>query len=396
MRYVTALGAAIAILAASVAAGANAASSSPITIGCQCDLTGAAAFAGIAGQYGIQMAISQINAHGGVDGRKLKLVTEDSATTPDGGTLAARKLIQQDHAQAIISVASSGASIPAAQVASQLKTVYIASAAGDPRVLYPFSKYVYRGDSVNIAASAAMMVKLAKQRNAKAIAVMTDTSLAYAVTEKSLFLKDASKAGLNIVTAKTWSSTDTDFTSQVQAVKSAKPDWIIIMAYPPATAKFMIQLRNAGVTTPVLGDQSLPVPDLISLGGSAVNGMELLYIGSQVLSDKTGAMGKFVAFFNKMFPNVDHTAYPNSETVWAYADTFVLADAIRRAGANFTSDSLVTALDKTRGFVAGKGKVFYYAFPVGLPRTYNPNDHEGTRVLGLLEVKGGQLVPVTP
>ena len=63
---------------------------------CQCDLTGAAGFAGIAGRQGIQMAISQINANGGLNGRKLRLIAQDSASTPDGGVLATRKLIQDN------------------------------------------------------------------------------------------------------------------------------------------------------------------------------------------------------------------------------------------------------------------------------------------------------------
>jgi branched-chain amino acid transport system substrate-binding protein len=394
MRFIVALLASVAILAASIVASA-AAAAKPIILGCQCDVTGAAAFAGIAGLQGIQMAAAQINAHGGVAGRKIKVISEDSASTPDGGVLAARKLIQDDHADVLISVASSTASIPAAQVAAQLGKVYLASAAGDPRVLYPFSKYVYRGGSVNIAVSAKMMVNLALKRKAKAVAVMTDTSLAYAVNERKLFLEFAQKAGLNIATQQTWNATDSDFTSQVQAVKSKSADFVIIMGYPQATSKFMIQLRNAGQSAPVLGDQSLPVPDLVTLGGSAVNGMTLLYIGTQVLSDRTGAMLKWRNFFDKMFPTVDKNAYPNQQTAWAYADTFVIADAIRRAGANFTSDTLAASLDKTRGFVAGRGKVFFYAFPIGLPRTYNSHDHEGTRTMGVLNVKAGQFVLVT-
>ncbi len=400
MRHLRTLIASTAVVVTAVAASAGlatageSAAAKPITIGCQCDLTGAAGFAGIAGRQGIQMAISQINAHGGLNGRKLRLIAQDSASTPDGGVLATRKLIQDNKVEAIISVASSTASIAAAQVAAQLKVPYIASAAGDPRVLYPFSKYVYRGDSVNIAVSAKMMTTLAQARKARAVALLTDTSLAYAATQRGLFLDFAKKADLNIATQQTWSSTDTDFTSQVQAVRNARPDFIIIMGYPQATSKFMIQLRNAGVTAPVLGDQSLPVPDLISLGGSAVNGMQLLYIGNQVLSDRTGAMGKFLALFGKMFPNVDRAAYPNQQTVWAYADTYVLADAMRRAGRSFTADSLVAALDRTRNFLAGSGKIFHYAFPVGLPRTYNPHDHEGTRKMGLLVIRNGKFVPV--
>jgi len=398
MRYITtltALCAAAVVLAATLAGSATgAAQPKPILIGCQCDLTGAAAFAGIAGRQGIQMAIAQINAHGGVAGRKLKLVTADSTTTPDGGVLAARKLIQSDRVDAIISVASSTASIAAARVAVQLRVPYIASAAGDPAVLNPFSKYVYRGNSVNIAVSAKSMVTVAQKQNARRVALMTDTSLAYAATQRRLFLEFAEKANLNVATQRTWTATDTDFTSQVQAVRSANADFVIIMGYPQATSKFMIQLRNAGITTPVLGDQSLPVPDLISLGGGAVNGMKLLYIGNQVLSDTTGAMGRFVAFHRRMFPNVDKVAYPNQQTVWAYADTFVLADAIRRAGPKFNADSLVQKLDRTRGFLAGAGKVFFYAHPVGLPRSYSPTTHEGTRQMGLLEVRSGKFVPV--
>lgn len=393
MRFVVALLGSVAILAACVAATGTAASS-PIILGCQCDLTGAAGFAGIGGEQGIQMALAQINAHGGINGRKIKLVVADSQTTPDGGVLAVRQLIQQDHANIIISVASSTATIAAAPVATSLHIPLIATAAGDPRVLYPFSKYIYRGAAVNIAASAKTMANLAVKAKAKAVAVMTDTSLAYAVTERSAFLADAKSAGVNVVTTQTWSSTDTDFTSQIQALKSAKPDLIFVMAYPPATAKFMTQLRNSGITTQVVGDQSLPTPALLALGGTAVEGMELLHIGTQVIADTSGPMGQWLTAFKKMFPSVDATAYPNDEDLWGYADTFVIADAIRRAGSNIDGDSLVAQLDKTNGFVAGRGKIFYYAYPIGQPRTWNSHDHEGTRALSLLVVKNGKYLVV--
>jgi branched-chain amino acid transport system substrate-binding protein len=387
----------VAVAAAAVVTTATASTEAarpPIKLGVQLDLTGAANFAGIGGFQGLRMAVSQINAHGGINGRKVSLFVADSATTPDGGVLAARKLIQQNDVDAVISCASSGATIAAVTVARQFKVPYLVACAGDARVQHPWSKYVFQGAVVTLPQVAQHASDFIQHHfKAKTVSILWTSTLAIGRSGSDALAAELQRRGLRVVSNQNYVDTDTDFTSQIQTIRNARPDIIYTIAYPTPASRFMTQLRNAGVRTPVLGDTSQAVLDLPKLGGRSVEGMYTMWAGaSQFISDETGAMGAYLKAFKARYPDVPAT-YPNFLGLWMYADTFVLADAIRRAGGT-DADRVVSALERTQGFVAGKGKIFSYAYPIGLPRTFTKTNHNGTRRESLVVIKNGRFVPV--
>jgi branched-chain amino acid transport system substrate-binding protein len=383
-----------AVVAVSAAAATTNATPAPWKIGAQLDLTGAANFAGIGGQQGLELAVAQINARGGINGRKIKIYVADSATTPDGGVLAARKLIQENDVDAVISCASSGATMAATAVARDAKIPYLVSCAGDSRVQNPWSKYIFQGAVVTLPQVAQHATDFIQNYfKGKKVSIVWTATLAIGKSGSDALAAELTRKGIKVVSNQNYVDTDTDFTSQIQAIKAADPDVIYTIAYPTPASRFMTQLRNAGVKTPVVGDTSQAVPDLPKLGGQAVEGMYTMWAGaSQFIGDNTGAMRMYLAAFKKRYPNVPST-YPNFLGTWTYADTFVLADALRRANST-DADKIVAALEGTRGFIAGKGKIFGYAYPIGLARTFTKFNHNGTRKEALVMIKNGRFVPV--
>jgi branched-chain amino acid transport system substrate-binding protein len=386
-----------------VACGGNAAPTaklSPIVVGVMLDLTGSSgAQAGAGGQQGTEMAYAEINSHGGINGHPIQTVEEDSASTPDGGILAARKLVQQDSAFVIQSVSSSAALIPTLPFLESQGTPLIASASGSPSLLSPARKNVFGGAGVpqttQVPAELDAVQKLLKPST---IALVTSTSEAFVVSEKKLLLAEYSKRGIRVVAQPTFAGTDTDFTAQVQAVKNSNPDAVNIVGLPPATARLLIQLHRAGVTVPMFGDPAAADDALINLAGADAEGFYAAYTsGVQYPSDNTAVMANFRTRFKKQFPNANAAAYPNFITIQAYADAYVLADALRRAGNNPTQASVIAALEQTTSFVAGQksgqGSYWSGALPVGMPRSFSATDHQGSRNLVMLKVVNGHFVP---
>jgi len=81
---------------------------------------------------------------------------------------------------------------------------------------------------------------------------------------------------------------------------------------------------------------------------------------------------------------------PDHYTIRAYAGAYVIAEALRRAGTNLTQENIVTRRDTIRDFVGGRDPNFTYAAAIGLPRSFSPTDHQGTKTLALVVVKDGK------
>ncbi len=93
------------------------------------------------------------------------------------------------------------------------------------------------------------------------------------------------------------------------------------------------------------------------------------------------------------FPNAPG-GMPNAYSIRGYADAFVIAEGLRRAGADLSQDNIVAQLDTIQDFVAGRDGTFTYAAAIGLPRSFPPTDHQGTKSVAPVVVKDGKFVPL--
>lgn len=368
-----------------------AASSEPIVLGAQLDLTGAAQFAGIAGRYGIELALAQINENGGVDGRRIELKTQDSATTPDGGALALRKLVQEDDADIVISMASSTSTLGAVPVAISLGMPFYVSGAGDPTVLKDRSPYVFRGAAASHETTSNVFVDLLGDHfQARTVGLMIESSNPGYVKLADLLAEKLPEAGIEVIEEQRFQVTDRDFTAQIAAFRDADPDVILSAGYPQAAALFLRQARRSGLDTPMTGETSQAVPDTIRLAGDeAAEGYTVLWGAPQWIGDETGAMGEFRRAFFEEFPDAKPEFF-NFLALWSYADTFVIAEALKRSGGDTEPDALVEALESISDFQAGAGDDWPFAYAVGQPRSFAPDQREGTQTLTPLIIRDGE------
>jgi branched-chain amino acid transport system substrate-binding protein len=367
----------------------------PIVVGAHIPLTGPSSELGQGFDYGAKLAFQEINQHGGINGHELTLVEADDQSTPNGAITAVQRLTL---GQKLAVLWNGSSSSPTVAVVPRMRggpLPYYVGFASDPRVLEPFSKYVFSGAAIPVSSIVSNMVDfLAVKLKAKTVALLSCDQANCKASVPPLKQGLQSK-GVTVVEDQTFHSGDTDFTGQINAIKAAKPDVVQMWGLPADGGRIVGQLRRAGVTAPIVGDTAMTDQAVLELAGPAAEGMYAMWIaGAQFLSDNTGPMGAFRAGFAKAFPNAP-AGMPNQYTIRAYADAYVIAEALRRAGADLSAENIVRQFDTIQNFVAGRDANFTYAAAIGLPRSFSPTDHQGTKTLVPVVVKGGKFQPAT-
>jgi branched-chain amino acid transport system substrate-binding protein len=311
-------------------------------------LSGDNASFGTSQNNGVQMAVEEINAAGGVLGKKIDLTVEDNMTKQGETTTIARKLISQDHVVAIIGEVASSKTLEAAPIAQAAKIPLIATAATNPRVTQT-GDYVFRvcfTDDFQAVVIARFVLEKLKEKN---IAFMTDVKQDYSVGLTNIAKDYLAKNGGNIVKEQSYSSGDKDFRAQLTDLKSANPDVIIITGYYPEASLIAKQARQFGIKATLVGGDGWDGSSLIPVGGKAIEGA---YFSNHFSTeDKSPLVQDFVKKYKQKY-----NAVPDAFAALGYDATKLLADAIKRAGST-DPDKIRAAIQDTEGFPGVSGKI---------------------------------------
>jgi branched-chain amino acid transport system substrate-binding protein len=297
---------------------------------------------------GVQMALEEINAGGGVLGKKIQLIVEDNQTKQGETTTIVRKLISQDHVAAIIGEVASSKTLEAAPIAQASKIPLIATAATNPRVTET-GDYVFRvcftDDFQAVVIARFVLEKLKLQK----IAFLTDVKQDYSVGLTKIAKDYLVKNGATIVKEQSYSSGDKDFRAQLTDLKSANPDVIIITGYYPEAALISKQARQFGIKAAFVGGDGWDDPSLISIGGKAIEGS--YYSNHFSAEDKSPIVQAFVQKYKQKYNGA-----PNAFAALGYDALKLLVDAIKRAGGT-DPEKLKAAIGDTKGFQGVSGKI---------------------------------------
>lgn len=364
-----------------------------IKLGVQVVLTGPASFVGQGFKVGTELAVAEINANGGINGHQLDVVFVDDKGTPDGGVAAVRELVDREQVFAVLGGSTSTATVAAIPYFSQNGELYYASLASDPLVLEEFNENIFAGATISqIDGTKAYVEHITSEVDPDSIAIMA-CDQAHCTSGSPLLEKQLEEAGIEVTTTATYNSGDTDFTGQIAQVRETDPDAVFIYGLAADGGRILPQLRRAGVDVPLLGDTSLADPSVAEVAGNAAEGFTTFWLGgTQFLTDDTGAMAEWL---DSLEENVDNLpgGTPNLYSMMAYADVYVLAEAIRQAGESPTVQAVIDSLESDMdGFVAGEGDEWSYAAPIAQPRTFTTEDHQGNRSVTPLTVKDGEFV----
>ncbi len=318
-----------------------------IKIGFFGDLSGPTYNFGQSATNGVLMAADEINQAGGINGRKIDIVTEDDKGSPELAAQLTSKLIDRDKVIAIIGAGASGNSLAAAPKAQSAHIPLIAPSSTNPAVTQA-GNYIFRACFIDAFQGEVMAKFAANTLKAKTAAIMLDFNSPYSRGLTEYFELSFAKLDGRIVAKQSYSQGDADYRGQLSAIKSANPDVIYIPGYYGDVAIIAKQARQLGLTVALLGADGWDAPELWELGGDSLNGS---YISNHYSADDPSEdIQKFAHNYRQRFGNLT----PDAHAALAYDALRFLAEAIRKAGTT-EGPKLRDALAATKNFAGVTG-----------------------------------------
>ncbi|MEO7162556.1 MAG: ABC transporter substrate-binding protein, partial [Bdellovibrionia bacterium] len=233
-------------------------------------MTGSEASFGTSTHTGINLAIIELNAEGGVKGKPLELFTVDDQSKPDEAATAVSKLINQNNVTAILGEVSSSRSMAMAPIAQNSKVPMISPSSTNPAVT-EMGDYIFRVCFINPFQGEVMAKFALNDLKVRRVAVLRDIKSDYSTGLARYFTAAFKKGGGEITTEQSYESGNIDFKSQLTAIRAAKPEAILVPGYYTEVGLIARQARELGLTIPLLGGDGWDSPRLGEIGGKALD-----------------------------------------------------------------------------------------------------------------------------
>ncbi len=335
-------------------------------------LTGDVAMYGKPTLEGMKMAAEEINAAGGVLGKKIEIIEADNRGDKQEGAALAQKFTSRDRVAAIVGDPTTGIAKVVAPIAQKAGVVMLSAGSTGPGVV-EIGEYIFRNTLLDNVAIPALIDYFARDLGFRKVAMITSDNNDYSVGLSRTFSDAAKGRGIQIVADEKVKDGDKDFSAQVTNIKAKNPDVIFFSGYYTEGALIMKEARKQGMKVNMFGGDGISASTFLELGGSAVEG-SVAYLGFSP-EQTSGETAAFVENFKKRTGQV-----PEMFGAQGYDAVKLLADAMKRAGS--TDPKLFrTALAQTKNFPGVSGTV-----------TIRPNREPVKSPLCLLEVKGGKYV----
>jgi len=337
----------LALAAAALAAGGSAfaqqaqgVDKDEIRIGTIQDLSGPLAGFGKQSRNGMQLAVDEINEQGGIHGRKLKLLVEDSGYDPKKAVLAAQKLVNQDKIFIMaghIGTAQNMAAMPVQFSKNVINFMPITAA----REMYePFHKLKYSFAATYYDQIRLALPKMVKEKGAKKVCAI------YQDDEFGLEVVRGAEAGLKAANMELVEKTSfkrgaTDFSSQVARMKAANCDLVVLGTIIRETIGTVGEARKTGFDPTFLGSSAAYTDLIHKLGGKPMDGIYATMTVQNPYTDEQSQPIRFWANKYKTKFNEDPTVF----SVYGYTIIQQFAKAAEKAGNGLNTDSFIKVMD---------------------------------------------------
>jgi branched-chain amino acid transport system substrate-binding protein len=351
-------------------------SKNEILIGTIQDLSGPLAGYGKQARNGMQLRVEEINEQGGVNGRKLKLLVEDSGYDPKKAVLAAQKLVNQDKIFIMaghIGTAQNNAAMPVQFEKNVINYMPLTAA----REMYePVNRLKFALLSSYYEQMRLMLPKMVKDKSAKKVCAI------YQDDEFGLEVLRGAEAGLKSMSMEMTEKTSfkrgaTDFSSQVAKMKAAGCDLVVLGTIIRETIGTIAESRKNGFN-PVFFGSVAAYTDLIhKLGGRAMDGLYATMSVQNPYTDEASQPIRFWANKYKTKFNEDPAVF----SVYGYTIIDNLIRAAQKAGPNLSTDSFIKAMDS----MTVPSDIFG-----GPPMAFTPTKHLGSDMQRLSQIQDGK------
>jgi branched-chain amino acid transport system substrate-binding protein len=296
-----------------------------IKIGVVAMLSGDGANYGVSIKQGLETARDRINGAGGINGRKISLIIEDSRGDKDQAVKAVQKLINEDRVLAIIGPTNSGEMFAVGPVANDAGVV-IMGTSNTVKGIGEIGPYVFRNSLPEENVIPATVRKAKEKFGFTRVALLYSSNNDWAAGSAKSFEKALQEQGVTIVETQTFADGDTDFRAQLARVAAAKPEALAVSALYKESALLLIQARQQGLNLPVMGGNGFNGPELMKIAGEAAEGA---LVGSPWFAGRDDpAAQAFVAEYTKRYNSI-----PDQFAAQSYDALGIMAEALKVEGA---------------------------------------------------------------
>lgn len=345
--------------------------SNEIVIGHYGSLTGSQATFGISTDNGIKLAVEELNAAGGINGKKIKLITyDDKGDAREAGT-AVTRLVTKDKVVAVLGEVASSLSLSGAPVCQENGVPMITPSSTNPKVT-KVGDMIFRVCFID-PFQGSVCAKFAWESDklkAKKAAILTDQASAYSVGLQEEFEKAFIALGGTVVSKQTYGEGDQDFSAQLTAIRSSDPDVIFIPGYYTDVGNIAVQAKKLGVNTPLLGGDGWDSSKLGAIGGEALN--NCFYSNHYSHQDPSPRVQDFIKKYKEK-----NNETPDGLAALGYDAALILFEAMKRSKSLSGAD-LAAELAKTKDFDGVTGRISIDA------------DRNAVKPAVMLEMKDGQ------
>lgn len=352
-----------------------------VVVGTHQDLSGPVAALGTALRDGLVLATEDINAAGGVHGRKIRLLVEDSSFDPKKAVLATQKLLTHD--KVFVMIAPLGSATTQATMPMMLDRGVPMLFAGTPAdfTYTPFHKLKF-GLSVPYGEQVRTQVRYAVETLGK-----KRFGILYQDDETGHNVLRATEAqlavhGLKLIERASYKRGEIDFSSQISRLKAADVDVVILGTIVRETAAAKMEARKQGWPVDMMVNLAGLNSAVIKIGGEAVEG---LYAMAQYLplnsQEQTPELVALIDRFQKRFGK-----YPDDGIIFGYVAMQLFAEGLRKAGRDLSADRLAEGLEQVRDFRT----VF-----AGPPASFGPGQRLANRATIVTQVRNGRYMPIS-
>ncbi len=312
-----------------------------IKVGIVLPVTGSMAKFGEIEKLSFDMALEEINGGGGVKGKKLEFLIEDSTGRPDVGRSVVEKLITKDKVVMLGGGYSSSVTYAVAGVAQQNRIPFLVNTGSADKITEKGWDYIFRLNPPVSEYASGVETFLAEVVKPKTAVILHENSL-FGTKGAKAFKKSCKKLGIKVLMSEGYEHGGIDYKPVLVKVKQMNPDIIYMISYIMDASLIMRQARELKMTPKLFvgGGAGFTLPEFSQSAGKAANFVISATLWHQVLP-LPGAMNYYETFkakYNK------ETEYHGAE---AYAAAYVIKDVLNRAK-SFSSEDIKQALSETR------------------------------------------------
>jgi branched-chain amino acid transport system substrate-binding protein len=311
-----------------------------IVLGSIQDLSGPIAGFGKQVRLGMLLRVDEINEQGGINGRKVRLIVEDSAYDPKKAVLAAQKLVNQDKIFAMVGHIGTAQNMAAMPVQFEKNVINFFPVTAAREMYEPWHRLKYSFAATYYDQMRTAVPKLAKDKGAKKVCTM------YQDDEFGLEVMRGAEAGLKAAGMELAEKTSykrgaTDFSSQIAKLKSSGCDMVVLGTIIRETIGAIAEARKTGYSPTFIGSSAAYTDLIHKLGGKAMDGFYATHTSQHPYLDEASQPIRFWANKYKTKYNEDPTVF----SVYGYQLIDSFAAAARKAGPTLTTDSFIKTMD---------------------------------------------------